>query len=108
VSVALRLGGTRTEAERWSFLALALAAIGLAFSIWFILGSDSDPAGVLWWLVVAPLVVTAVPVLIPRHVVRVTAMAVLGAWCVLTGFSIGMLLLPALIAAVVAVVREGS
>jgi hypothetical protein len=81
--------------------------IGVAVSIWFVLSSETDPAGVRWWLVVAPLVVTAIPVLLPRHGVRVTAMVVLGAWCVLAVFSIGMLLGPALSAAVVAVVREG-
>ena len=107
VSVAVRVGGTRSEADRWSFVALALATIGLAVSVWFILKSETDTAQVRWWLVVAPLFVTAIPVLLPRHAVRVTAVVVLGAWCLLTGFSIGMLLLPALIAAVVAVIREG-
>ena len=107
MSVAVRVGGTRSEADRWSFVALALATIGLAVSVWFILKSETDTAQVRWWLVVAPLFVTAIPVLLPRHAVRVTAVVVLGAWCLLTGFSIGMLLLPALIAAVVAVIREG-
>ena len=108
MSVALLVGGTRTAAQRWSFLALALAAVGLAASIWFIFGSDGDPAQVVWWLVAAPLFVTAIPVVFPRREARVAAAVVLGGWCVLTGFSIGMLLLPALAAAVVAVVREGS
>ena len=108
MSVALHLGRTRSAADRWSLLALALAAIGLAVSIWFIFSSDSDPAQVVWWLVAAPLFVTAIPVLLPRRGVRVAAAVVLGGWCVLTGFSIGMLLLPALSVAVVAATREGS
>ena len=107
MSVAVCVRGTRSAAERWSFAAFLLATIGLVLSIWFIVGSETDTSQVRWWLVFAPLVVTAIPVLLPRHAVRVTAVVVLGAWCFLTGFSIGMLLLPALIATVVAAVKEG-
>jgi hypothetical protein len=105
MSIALRLSRQRSETERWSFVALVFAGVGLALSIWFVLGSQDDASQVRWWLVVAPLFVTAVPVLIPRHAARVGAMVVLGGWCFLAVFSIGMLLVPALIAAVVAAVK---
>ncbi len=108
VSFALSIRTTLSDAQRWSFAAFVLAAVGLACSIWFILGSDSDPAQVRWWLVAFPLVVTPIPVLLPRHGVRAAVMVALGGWCLLTGFSIGMLLLPALFAGVLAVVRNAE
>jgi hypothetical protein len=107
VTHAVRLIRHRSDAERWSFLALLLAVVGLSVSIWFIFSSQSETSQIRWWLVALPLVVTAAPVLVPRHGVRVAAAVLLGVWCFLTGFSIGMLLLPALLAALAAVVREG-
>jgi hypothetical protein len=105
MSTALRLSRPRSDAERWSFLTLVLAVAGLALSIWFVLGSQSDTSEIRWWLVVAPLFVTAAPVVIPRHPVRVAAFVALAGWCFLALFSIGMLLVPALLAAVAAAVR---
>jgi hypothetical protein len=104
--VSVAVWKRHSEAERWSFLAFALAALGLALSTWFILGSDSEVAEVRWWLVALPFALTALPVLVPRHGVRIAAAALLCVWCFLTGFSIGMLLLPALLVASVAVVKD--
>jgi hypothetical protein len=106
VNVAAHIRGTRSAAERWGFAAFLLAGVGLALSIWFIVGSQTDTGDVRWWLVVVPLVVTATPVVVATHGVRLAAMIALGAWCVLAVFSIGMLQLQALLAAVVAVLRE--
>ena len=44
--------------------------------------------------------------LLSDHRVRIAAMVALGGWCVLAVFSIGFLLLPALVAEVVAVMKE--
>jgi hypothetical protein len=107
VSLAVRLSRPRSGAERWSFLTLLLAVAGFSVSIWFILGSQSDASQVRWWLVAVPPFVAAIPVLLPRHAVRIGATAVLGAWCFLAVFSIGMLLVPALLAAFAALVRDG-
>jgi hypothetical protein len=107
VSIALRLSRTRSDAERWSFVTLVLAVAGLALAIWFVIGSQSDTSEVRWWLVVAPLFITAAPVLIPRQGVRVAAFVALAGWCFLALFSIGMLLVPALLAALAAAVKGG-
>ena len=95
-----------SDAERSSVAALGLASIGFALSIWLVFSSGSDTTDIRWWLVVMPLVFTAIPVLLPRHRIRLVAVIALGAWCVLTGFSIGMLLVPALVATAMAFGRE--
>ena len=107
MTTAVRVRGIRSAAERWSFVAFLLAALGLATSVWFIVASQSETDQIRWWLVVTPLVVAAIPLLAPRHDVRVAAALALGAWCFVAVFSIGMLQLPALVAAVVAVARGG-
>ena len=97
----------RTSVSRtWSLAALALATLGLGCAVVVILGSDGDPSQVVWPLVVAPLVFTLAPLLVPRHTVRIGAAVLLGLWCALTGFSIGLLLLPALGAAFLAAVTD--
>jgi hypothetical protein len=106
VSIAVRIRGTQSAGEGWSFAALLLAAVGVAASIWFVVASQTDTDDVRWWLVVAPLFVMAAPVLLARHAVRVGAMVALAGWCFLAVFSIGMLQLPALVAAVIAVLRD--
>ena len=97
------------EVERaglWSIMALVFAGLGVAVAAWLVVALDSDPSGVLWPLVVLPVAIALAPVLVPRQGVRLAAMVAMGAWCVVTGFSIGVLLLPALAALVGAAVRE--
>lgn len=101
----LRHGAARPGS--WRTAALALAVLGVAAATWFVFAVDSDPGGVLWPLVVAPAFIALVPVLVPVSPARIGAMVALGAWCFVTGFSIGFLLLPALAALVGAVLREG-
>jgi multisubunit Na+/H+ antiporter MnhG subunit len=99
---------TRTgAARRLSLVGLVLAGLGVAASTWVVLESDGDPSHVRWWLVVAPLAIALVPVAVPITATRIGAMVVLGAWCVLAGLSIGVLLLPAL-AALVGAVLQGE
>lgn len=98
---------TRTSGARSPSVAgLVLAGLGVAAATWVILGADGDPSRVRWWLVVAPVAIAVVPVLVPVRAARVGAMVTLGAWCLVTGFSIGLLLLPALAALVAAALRE--
>jgi hypothetical protein len=92
----------------WSLAALVLAAVGVAAATWIVVSTDSDPGSVLWPLVVAPVVICLVPVLVPRQSARIGAAVTLAAWCILTGLSIGFLLLPALAALLGAVVRESA
>ncbi|CAN5238790.1 hypothetical protein BH09ACT13_BH09ACT13_11820 [soil metagenome] len=93
---------------RWSIAALVLAGIGVAASTSLVLASDGDPGSVLWPVVVLPVAIAFAPLVVPRDRVRVGAAVAMGGWCVLTGFSIGFLLLPALVAQLGAAVREGE
>ena len=92
---------------RWSVAAVWLAGAGVALSTWLILENDSDPGSVVWPLVVAPAAIALLPALVPRNGVRLAAAVAMGAWCVLAGLSIGILLLPALAAQIGAAFREG-
>ena len=85
-----------------------LAGLGVVAATWIIVASDGDSAHVLWPLVVAPVAISLVPFLVSRDSARVGAAVALGLWCVLTGFSIGILLLPALIAQMGAAVHEAG
>jgi hypothetical protein len=69
---------------------------------WFIFATPTDPAQVSWWLVYVPVAIAAVPVFLPRTGTRLGAMLAMGAWCFVTGFSIGFLLLPSLGALLIA------
>lgn len=88
-----------------SLLAFGLAALAELASVALVVGSDSDPAGVHWWLALAPAVVAAVPVLLPRRSVRVGAAVVLAAWVAVASASIGLFFVPAAMAAAVAASR---
>jgi hypothetical protein len=103
-----RLPWARSTPGGWTIAALLLAGAGVTASTWLVVASDGDPGGVLWPLVVAPIAIVLAPVLVPRTDVRVGAVIALGAWCVLTGFSIGLLLVPAFVALMVAAVRENG
>ena len=106
VRAAHRVTAAALRPGRWSVAALVLAAAGVIASIWLVVSTDSDPAEVAWPLIVAPVAVGLVPVLAPRRSARIGAAAAMSAWCILTGFTIGVFLLPALGALLGAVVRE--
>jgi hypothetical protein len=95
-----------SRAVRWSLVALVLAGVGIAAATWVIVGSDGDPTQVVWPLVFAPVAICAMPVLVRHPSVRIGAAVALGAWCFVTGFSIGFTQLPALAAAFAATIRE--
>ena len=108
VTVAYRPAATGSRAGRWSIAALVLAGGGAIAAVLLVVATQSDPAHVAWPLVLAPVAIACAPVLVPGTTARVGAMLTMGAWCVLTGFSIGFLLLPSLGALVGAVLREGQ
>jgi hypothetical protein len=85
---------------------VVLSGVGVAAATWVILGSDGDPTQVIWPLVFAPVAICAVPVLVRHSSARVSAVVALGAWCFVTGFSIGFTQLPALAAAFAAMIQE--
>jgi len=101
-----RLSRAHATPGSWSIAAVLLAGAGVAASTWLVLTIDSDPGGVLWPLVVAPLAIALAPILAPRNGVRLGAVVAMAAWCLLAGFSIGLLLVPALVAQLVAVIRD--
>lgn len=88
--------------------AFVLSVVGVLAATWIVVGSDGDPSGVVWPLVVLPVPVCAAPVLVPGRAVRIGAAVALSAWCVLTGLSIGLLLLPAWLVLLGSVLREES
>jgi uncharacterized membrane protein len=92
----------------WSYAALILSGAGVVAATWLIFAIDSDPGQVEWPLVFAPVAITAVPVLVPTRSARILALVLQAGWCVLTGFSIGFLLLPALAALAFAFARESA
>ena len=103
ISSALSLASGRRS---WSLAAFALATLGVGASVVVILGSDGDSSQVVWPLVAAPVVLALVLLLVREDGIRRGAIVLLGLWCAVTGFSIGVLLLPALFAGLMAVVRE--
>jgi hypothetical protein len=92
----------------WSLAALVLAGAGVTGATWLAVATDSDPGGVLWPLVVAPLAIALAPVLVPRTSVRLASAIAMAAWCVVAAFSIGLLLVPALVAELGAAIRESE
>ena len=101
--VRLKSDTGRRRPPHGSVLALALALVGELASVTLVLASESDPAGVRWWLVLAPVVLAAIPVVAPIHRVRVGVAVALVVWTALASASIGLFFLPAAVAAVVAV-----
>jgi hypothetical protein len=91
-----------------SLAAFGLSAAGVAAATAFIFAIDSEPERIRWWLVVAPVAISALPLLLPKNAARLLAALLLTAWCVVTMFSIGMLLVPALVAQFGAWIRERS
>ena len=85
-----------------SLLALSLACVAEGASVAIVSNVDTDPPGIRWWLVFAPAFFTALPLLVPRRVVRIAVAGALVLWCVAAAASIGFLFLPATLAALVA------
>jgi len=91
-----------------SVLAFGLAVLAELAAVTLVLGTDSDPAGVRWWLVLLPAGLAALPLAVPVRAVRIGSAAALVIWTVLAGASIGLFFLPATVAALVAVGSAGA
>lgn len=94
---------TATPGASYWALGLAAAAVAAVAVVAWLTGDDD----VRWWLLVVPLVVTAAPVVTQRHRVRIAAAAILAVFSVITGMSVGMYFVPALLAAFAAATTIG-
>jgi hypothetical protein len=95
------------DARSWSLAALLAGAFGAACS-GVLLAAQTDPSSLNWPLILVPAAVVPLPLLVPRRGVRVGAAAVMGIWCWICGFSIGMFFVPALFLMIIAAKREDA
>ena len=91
----------------WSLAALAAGAFGAACA-GVVIASQADPSSLNWPLILVPAVVVPLPLLVPRRAVRVGGAVVMGMWCFLTGFSIGLFFVPCLVLMILAARRDDS
>jgi hypothetical protein len=89
----------------WSLAALLAGAFG-AGCAGVVIASQSDPWSLNWPLILVPVAVVPLPLLVPRRAVRVGAAVVMGGWCLVTGFSIGLVFVPCLVFMILAARRE--
>ncbi len=92
MTVADTPSSERLRASYWAFAFTIAAAAVVVVLVW---QTDEDTR---WWLVGVPLLLTAAPLAVSRHRVRVAAAAGVTVFAVLTGASIGMYFVPAILA----------
>jgi hypothetical protein len=91
----------------WSLLAFGLAGAAVVAATWFIAASDDDVADWIWAPLLAPVVITLVPVLVPRRRgVFAGALVAMTVALMLSGWVLPVYFLPAFFALVVAAIRE--
>ena len=93
------------DARSWNLAALFAGAFGAGCSA-VLLASQADLSSLNWPLILVPAAVVPLPLLAPGRAVRVGAAVVMGIWCWLCGFSIGLFFSPALLFMIVAARRE--
>jgi hypothetical protein len=91
----------------WSLAALFAGMLG-AVCVGVVIAAQSDPSSLNWPLILVPAVVVPLPLLVPRRAVRVGGAVVMGMWCFLTGFSIGLFFVPCLVLMILAARRDDS
>jgi hypothetical protein len=91
----------------WSQAALVAGAFGAACA-GVVIAAQSDPWSLNWPLILVPAAVVPLPLLVPLRVVRVGAAVVMGGWCVICGFSIGLFFVPCLVLMILAARREAA
>jgi hypothetical protein len=96
---------TQRRGDGWSLAGLAAALAGVGASVVLIVRTQDDLGGIVWPLVVAPLLLALLSVARPARGVRIAAALAMGAWCIVTGFSIGLLLVPSFVLMAVAAAR---
>jgi hypothetical protein len=89
----------------WSLAALFAGAVGAACA-GVLIAAQPDPWSVNWPLILVPAAVVPLPLLVPGRAVRVVAAVVMGIWCWLCGFSIGLFFVPTLFLMILAAKRE--
>jgi hypothetical protein len=97
-------GGARRS---WSLAALLAGAFG-ATCAGVVIVAQPDPWSLNWPLILVPAVVVPLPLLVPGRGVRVGAAVVMGIWCWLCGFSIGLFFVPSLFLMILAAKREDA
>jgi len=102
VTGAASLGDGRRPPPLASLLAFGLAILAEAGAVALVFGTASDPSGVRWWLVFAPVVIASLPVVVPVYSVSVGAAASIAIWTAIASASIGLFFVPAAMAALVA------
>jgi hypothetical protein len=95
------------ERRSWSLVALFAGLFG-ASCAGVVIAAQSDPSSLNWPLILVPAVVVPLPLLVSRRAVRVGGAVVMGMWCFLTGFSIGLFFVPCLVLMILAARRDDS
>ena len=93
------------DARSWNLAALLAGAFAAACS-GVLLAAQADPTSLNWPLILVPAAVVPLPLLVPGRAVRVGAAVVIGVWCAICGFSIGLFFIPALCLMIIAAKRE--
>ena len=91
----------------WSLAALSTGVVGAACT-GVVIAAQSDPWLLNWPLILVPAAVVPLPLLVPLRAVRVGAAVVMGIWCWLGSFSIGMFYVPCLLLMIIAAKREDA
>ena len=91
----------------WSLAAFLAGAFGAACA-GVVIAAQSDPSSLNWPLILVPAIVVPLPLLVQRRAVRVGGAVVMGMWCFLTGFSIGLFFVPCLVLMILAATREDA
>jgi hypothetical protein len=91
----------------WSLAALFAGMVGAACA-GVLIAAQPAPWSVNWPLILIPAVVVPLPLLAPVRAVRVGAAVVMGIWCWLGGFSIGLFFIPTLFLLILAAKREDA
>jgi hypothetical protein len=93
------------DARSWNLAALFAGAFGAACS-GVLIAAQADPSSLNWPLILVPAAAVPLPLLLPLRTVRVGAAVVLGSWCWLAGFSIGLFFTPCLVLMIAAARKE--
>jgi len=95
------------DARSWSLAALFAGAIGAACA-GLVIATQPDPSSLNWPLILVPAVAVPLPLVVSRHGARLAAAVVMGGWCFLTGFSIGLFFVPCLLLLIGAARKEDA
>jgi hypothetical protein len=107
LTVACARTWTGDSRRAWSLAALFAGVVGAACA-GVVIAAQDDPSSLNWPLILVPSVAVPLPLLVPRRAARVGAAAVMGVWCFLTGFSIGVFFVPCLLLMILAAKREDA